>query len=197
MDLHGRSRQRGPGLEGMSAMKRGITLCILILLATGMLLVQVAFGAIAGAKDGYVTSAHARYTAELLREGSRSVIRIKGAGEKVAVPAGTYRLVAYSVSATHQGKEWRINGGLGPRGPKVEVRPGAVTPLKFGPPLTAKVSAKKTGDAVTFSFALTDSDGKAVSTGSISAGGRRIGPPKIEIRNAEGKVVTTGEFRYG
>ena len=144
---------------------------------------------------GYVTSPHADFTVDLA--GAGGMVTVRGKGEKVAVPAGKYRLAGWRVTADHEGATWVVSGKGYARRPLVEIVEGQDTVLEFGPPLTAGVFAKKRGGTYEFSLKMAAAGGVRLSAGDVKREGKRLPEPKFEVRDDKGKVVAQASFQYG
>lgn len=143
---------------------------------------------------GRVTCDHGSYAAELV--GANYVHRLEN-DLSAEVPAGTYKLGAHVIYAKDRaGTTWRLTGSGSPA--VLEVKRGETVPLKFGPPLTAEVTAVGKGPReYEFRVKLTGQGGAAYSPGSIWRENRRPDPPRLEVRAPSGQVVATGRFAYG
>lgn len=146
---------------------------------------------------GYVRVKAQNGMAELLSE-KDGTVQLAGEG-KHRVPVGSYRLVAGCVEATDaDGKTWQATGSGSWKHAHVDVAAGKSTNLVFGPPLLAKVDYKRSGpEQVAFSLKLTGAHGEEYSYGSFTCDGETLPPPRFEVRDRTGNMVTSGNFEYG
>jgi len=134
----------------------------------------------------------------VLLMGNVGSVKLSSLHHPTALPVGTYRIVQCVVQEQGtDGAAWRMANSMGKAGTTVTVVEGQTVQVPCGPPFTAKVSASKQGDAVSFRFDMTGQDGLAYSPATLTRNGQRLGAPKIVIRNEDGQILAQGAFRYG
>jgi hypothetical protein len=148
------------------------------------------------APSGYIKTHCASYSAELL--GEDGTVKLQGEA-RVKVPAGKYRLATCTAEAKDkEGKTWRLTGAGSWKHPEINVQAGKVTPLSFGPPLVAKVTYSRTNPSeIGFNLQLTGVRNEEYTAGGITRDGEGLPPPRFEVRDSKGDMVTSGSFQYG
>jgi hypothetical protein len=148
------------------------------------------------APSGYIKTQCASYSAELL--GEDGAVKLQGEAN-VKVPAGKYRLATCTAEAKDkEGNTWRLTGAGSWKHPEINVEAGKVTPLTFGPPLVAKITYSRTSPSeVGFNLQLTGVRNEEYSAGAIARNGEQLPPPRFEVRDSKGDMVTSGSFQYG
>ncbi len=148
----------------------------------------------------HVTVSHEKWNG-MITSGS-SIIALKGGAGPFAVPAGRYQVVSYTETVLVDVKEGRRSavlscspsksGGMG----KIQNLPaGETTELLVGSPVQVRVLAKARRRNVQLDFKMTDVAGLGIDYLLNSQEKRPT--PKVEIRDAKGKVVHSGAFEYG
>lgn len=116
-------------------------------------------------------------------------------GENALVPSGGYYVKSDKISATDAGgTNWSIVLRCDK---KFKVEPNAETELKFGPPLSMKVSYRgraAAGGALSIEAPVTGVGGEQYS---YVSSGKRLLAPKVTILDAGDKVVSSGNMEYG
>jgi len=148
------------------------------------------------APSGYIKTHCASYSAELL--GEDGAVKLQGEA-RVKVPVGKYRLATCTAEAKDkEGKTWRLTGTGSWKHPELNVEAGKTTPLTFGPPLVAKITYSRTNPSeIGFNLQLTGVRNEQYNAGSISRDGEPLPPPRFEVRDSKGDMVTSGNFQYG
>lgn len=149
------------------------------------------------AECGYVKVAHRNYSAELLGEDGA----LKLNARKAPAPVGKYQFVGCSFEARDdKDRLWRIVGrGHLKQGKHIEVEASRATKLNFGPPLIAKVSAARDGDAFQFNLSIKGQGGEKYSAGNfeVVGPGDSLPAPRVRVIDTAGKTVAEGRFEYG
>lgn len=151
--------------------------------------------ATATSAKGYVTGDFDRYVLDLVREGK--AFRATGSkAQPLELAVGAYAIdLCVFEKNDPNGVNWQITGI--PRGrASIEVGSNTTTPLTVGPPLKLALSATKSGDTVTFGFSIKGKAGELYAP-AIIRGNQALPPPGVEIRDAAGKVIARGQFKYG
>ncbi len=145
---------------------------------------------------GYVTSDYEAFSAQLVGDDGR--FTLTGGTEKVGLPVGEYRLSACTFAAKDDnGATWEIAGKGGTSRAVLKIRPGETTEVPFGPPLTVSISASKQGGAYSLGINITGKGGETYQVSEFRQSGRRLAPPRFEVRNDTGGVIARGRFEYG
>ena len=114
------------------------------------------------------------------------------------VPAGEYRFAGCSFEGEDDGGElWRVVGQGDWSQQAIEVDADGRTSVKFGLPLTAGITAARSGDSFNFVLQIKGQGGETYSAGSFLRGGGMLPAPRFEIRNGEGEIVASADFAYG
>lgn len=147
------------------------------------------------AAKGYVAGDFDRYILDLVREGK--AFRATGSkAQPIELAVGAYAIdLCVFEKNDPNGVNWQITGM--PRGKvSVDVGNNTTTQLAVGPPLKLALSATKSGDTVTFGFSIKGKAGELYAP-AIIRGNQALPPPGVEIRDAAGKVIARGQFKYG
>ncbi len=135
--------------------------------------------------------------------GEKHLLHLAGGDAPVAVPVDTYLVTRYQQwsEAAAAGERAHLRcTDFTTRGAKralVAVEAGKTADVEVGAPLTASVVARSRSDGkVSLSLSLTDAAQRTVSS-ILLPNGRRPTPPKVTIRDAEGKTVYTASLEYG
>jgi hypothetical protein len=152
------------------------------------------------AKLATLEVAHKDWAAKLA--GRRHVLNLRGSAEPMAVPADRYMVLEYREYAPVEGKEEPATfvATWGEPRPSKAVRwldaaAGKTIRAALGSPLTAGATAEVDGRLVKMRFLLRDAAGMEVD--GVSLPGESPRPIKVEIRDAAGKSVHSGQFAYG
>ena len=152
-------------------------------------------------------------------DGQRSVTMFEPP-ETVALPAGSYRLLAYQVlRADEWGDKWRVSARGSTETPFVDIGGAEATGLTFGEPFTPVVSAPRwsierwqrssgKSDELRLSFnvegvaqeLLSDlrrTEGKQTQIAMSRRSSYRPKEPSYRIIKTGGEVVASGSFEYG
>jgi len=126
-------------------------------------------------------------------------VNIQASDGKARVPAGRYgALVLALAKKDDSGALWRLQASR-PSGQLADftVPADGTLALEVGPPLVAKVTARKRGAGVQYlTLGLEGRAGESYTPGIIK-GNQRGAPPSFEIVSDENKVLQTGTFEYG
>lgn len=134
----------------------------------------------------------------VLVDGRSGRIELTNRDNPVRVPPGKYTVLASKAeSRDAEGAQWRLISQGAAIGSTVRVKAGTTVRVQCGPPLTAKLAARKGAGAVTFGFALRDAAGLAYTAKDITKNGRNISAPGVVVRDESGAVVAQGVFKYG
>ncbi|MBN1346455.1 MAG: hypothetical protein JXQ73_27450 [Phycisphaerae bacterium] len=121
--------------------------------------------------------------------------------EAVSVPSGRYTPSSVSLRMTKpnasQSDTWRLEcrgpfGGLG----GFQVRPGQLTVLQAGPPLTVKPVTNVRGRDVYVALLIVGQAGE-VYTPPVYKNERSLPLPRLKIVDAAGRTLNQGSFEYG
>jgi hypothetical protein len=147
---------------------------------------------------GSIATNQDSYSLELLSE-TTGTLKVLGGSGKVRVPADEYLMAQCSLSVEDEdGARWRIVGQGRFNQDAVVIKPSKTTSLTLGPPLVAKLSMTKKG-AREFSFdlAISGQGGESYTADNFARNGKTPPPPRLRVRDSEGKVVKIGSFEYG
>ena len=124
---------------------------------------------------------------------------LSGADGKWQVPEGRYTCQSLSITRTDaEGQVWTLSRmDPGPLA-KFEVRGGATTAIKIGPPLALKVDAvgPPSGGEIVLNLALAGNAGETYWVG-LEKGGLRLPAPKVKVLDASGKILAEGDSGFG
>jgi len=124
---------------------------------------------------------------------------LSGADGKWQVPEGRYTCQSLSITRTDaEGQVWTLSRmDMGPLA-KFEVRGGATTAFKIGPPLALKVDAvgPPSGGEIVLNLALAGNAGETYWVG-LEKGGLRLPAPKVKVLDASGKILAEGDSGFG
>ena len=154
---------------------------------------------------GYVRADCQKWQALLV--GRKYLIPVEGTRQPLPVPADQYAVRNYTEYA------WRRVRGEPARTARFtcsgrremylglarmyDVPAGKTTELKFGSPLTADLSVRKSGRTVRFALDLKGAGGAQVDSISVPPRSDRPEPPRIEVLDKAGKRLYQGSMRYG
>jgi hypothetical protein len=112
-----------------------------------------------------------------------------------SLPVGTYRIRRADLNrAGTGGGWWRLNAGGRSVSPATfEIRPGEMTRLGIGPPLTARATARKVGTGIQFDFTLIGREGMNYWVGR---GLDMAAPPKVKLAAKTGGWEKQFSFKY-
>ena len=130
--------------------------------------------------------------------GKKHVLTVSGSDKPVTIPADTYTMVQFAQDAKDDdGKEsWLVFDARWVSKKRIfKASPGQTVELAVGTPLTAKVECKVHGRAVSMNLKIVDASGEEGDYLVKSESGRP--DPKMEVFDAEGKKVYSGNFEYG
>jgi hypothetical protein len=125
--------------------------------------------------------------------------RLTGTGGKLSLPAGRYAVVSLELTKRDSGDLWSFQmakAGAGTLG-DFEIKPGATTTFKIGPPFQVRASMQRYGQNpfVTVGFELQGQGGE-LYTGAPKKNGKEAPEPGLRILNGAGQVVHSGQFAY-
>jgi len=151
--------------------------------------------ATAATARGYVAGDFDRYVLDLVREG-KAFRAIGTKAQPIELAAGAYAIdLCVFEKNDPNGTRWQITGM--PRSKvSVDIGNNTTTQLTVGPPLKLALSATKSGDTIAFGFSITGKAGEIYAP-AILRGNQALPPPGVEIRDAAGKVIARGQFKYG
>jgi endonuclease YncB( thermonuclease family) len=113
----------------------------------------------------------------------------------IRVPPGEYLLQSCEYRKKDaDGREWRVFGGKRGQAPPVVTRGGTLS-LGCGPPFRAAIQVRYTEGRLILAFDLTGRGGEHYY--GVERDGRRVSPPRFEVRNSKGEKVVAGRFKYG
>jgi len=135
--------------------------------------------------------------------GQKHLLYLAGGDEPVAVPVDTYLVTRYQQwsTATASGQRAHLKctdfTTRGAERAMVAVEAGKTAAVEIGSPLTASIHARsRSNGKVSLSLSLTDAAQRSVSSLTLP-NGRRPDPPKVTVRDADGKTVYTCALEYG
>ncbi|MGB2822855.1 MAG: hypothetical protein WBF17_17870 [Phycisphaerae bacterium] len=129
--------------------------------------------------------------------GEKYFLTVSGGREPVELPADSYRVQRYRLSAAEEQPGLRGPTIYGYQSEKaVDLPAGRTTRLGIGSPIRATIAATKNGGNVQFSLSQTDAAGSRIGTVMV-AGGKRPPNPEVEVVNGEGSIVYTAKLEYG
>jgi hypothetical protein len=105
-------------------------------------------------------------------------------------------VVSYTIDASaFAGPGTAVAANFGKGGSPVTVSNGGTSPLRFGAPFHASVTAERSGSKVTLSMAVVGTGGEKCTNMYVKG----VHPPRslFVIKDANGKVVHQGSFEYG
>ena len=121
-----------------------------------------------------------------------------GDSQQWQLPAGKYtaRLLELSRTDSTAGrwaiKGYRETGKLN----NFEIHPGETLPIKVGPPLLVKTTAEQQGNNIMIGVDLEGQAGEIYGA-QITRNSRPLPPPRFQLVDESGKVLASGEFKYG
>lgn len=77
-----------------------------------------------------------------------------------------------------------------------EIHPGETLPIKIGPPLLVKTTAEQQGNNIMIGVDLEGQAGEIYGA-QITRNSRPLPPPRFRLVDESGKVLASGEFKYG
>ncbi len=186
-------------------MKRCAARAIGPVLTTGVLVVLVASCATtpvpeasrpATADAGYVTSDMDRFMARLYSDSES--IEVEGqSGDKIPVPPGTYRIGPCGVQRKDASGAYWSAAGSGVASKTLTINANETTSLPLGPPFKVLLQTGRSGSEITFGVTIEGRGGERYAPGGIYRGRERPQAPGVIIKDASGKTVAEGRFRYG
>ena len=143
---------------------------------------------------GCVVNSSPAYRATLFSPDYGVVIIGGTKDQKLPMPEGTWKVVAYSIEAA--GARTAMTATFGADSPPITVSKGGTTKLPFGAPLRTVVTAARGGtDKVWLSLAIAGVSGERCT--NLSINGKSPPKPQFVIKNKDGKVVQQGSFEWG
>jgi len=114
--------------------------------------------------------------------------------QKLPLPEGAWKVVAYSIEAA--GARTSMTAAFGADSPPITVSKGGTTKLPFGTPLRAVVTAARgEGNNVSLSLTIVGVGGERCT--NLTINGSRPPKPKFVIMDKDGKTVHQGSFEWG
>jgi hypothetical protein len=132
----------------------------------------------------------------LLLEGPEGVLHLHCKGQETPIPVGDYRLVScrYQVRGT-PGTTWEFSGKVS-QGEAIQVLRESITPVAIGPPFVARVKVSGSSNDFDLGMVVRGAGGEECDL-FRSTGGQQPPPPRVHIRNAQGREIATLDFHYG
>lgn len=147
---------------------------------------------------GYVTNSSPAYRAVLFND-DYGVLTLSGMkDQKVALPAGTWKVASYTIDATAftGGSRTAVTASFGEDAAAVTVSKGETAKIPFGAPFKASVSASHArGRGVYLSLSIVGAAGERCT--SFYVNGSRPPAPRFVIKDKQDKIVRQGAFEYG
>ncbi len=126
--------------------------------------------------------------------------RLTGYGGTLRLPAGRYSMVTLELAEEDSEGRWTFQMAKGGAGPlkDFEIRPGATTAFKIGPPFQLRTSMQRYGQNpfVTVGLELEGQGGERYSA-VAKVNGKEAPEPALKIIDGAGQVVHAGQFAYG
>jgi hypothetical protein len=171
-------------------MKTATALMLLLFITAGLLYAQGSPPPLpAGVKPGFITIPSGEFSLMMTGEKGR-YFSVDSKNRRVELPPGEYTLYVVSLRKKDKsGREWSISSKYLSR--PMKVFEGKVTTLRFGEPL--KASVRKVGKEL--NFEITGSSGEGYTYFAVKK--TRLEPPSFTITDPSGKVIESGQFKYG
>lgn len=112
-----------------------------------------------------------------------------------SLPVGSYAMDLARVQYPTPQGTWRISF-LKRDGKDLIVEAGKTTELPIGPPFKLNLQISEFSQKYSFKLTLSDGYGNIVK-GILNEMGKHPSPPKLQIVDAEGKVLDSQEAHYG
>jgi hypothetical protein len=151
--------------------------------------VQLSLGSVAGSGSAFRA---------VLTNDEYGVVTITGKkDEKVALAAGTWKLINYTLDATRgNGGRTAVEAAYANAPPSVVVKKGETAKLPFGSAFHPVVTATRMDKAkVYLGLEIVGSGGERCR--GIFVNGSRPPKPHFTIKDKDGKIVQEGDFEYG
>jgi hypothetical protein len=144
-----------------------------------------------------LTSSYPRFGLVLV--GDHGIFPIEAKNGVARVPAGQYKVAAWSLEQRAPSGNWSVQGaGTAPGSPMPEltVTENERASFQLKAPLIAKVTPQKfTPGAMDFSLSLTTSSGENIQ--GVTVNGRQPEEPMLQLLDEGGKEVAKLKFHYG
>ena len=124
--------------------------------------------------------------------------RLEGSGGPWRLPAGRYGVVSLELTRRESGGRWTFDLGKGGAGQLAdfEIRPGQTTRFQIGPPFQIHSSMQRLGQDVVVSFELEGQGGERYIP-AVKKDGTVAPEPAFKVMDGAGRVVQSGQFKYG
>jgi len=124
--------------------------------------------------------------------------RLEGAGGPWRLPAGRYGAVSLELTRRESGGRWTFDLGKGGAGQLAdfEIRPGQTTRFQVGPPFKIHSAMQRLGQDVVVSFELEGQGGERYIP-AVKKDGTVAPEPAFKVIDGSGRVVRSGQFKYG
>ena len=129
--------------------------------------------------------------------GPLGAVTLHAGADRIEVPAGTYRCMLGNLERRDEaGEVWQIRSRAESTFKQFNVPEAEITPVPCGEPLILTALATKNGQRYSFGLDLRGHGDEAYYP-RIWREGHPIVPPRLIIRDMQGKVVAQEKFRYG
>jgi hypothetical protein len=131
----------------------------------------------------------------LLLEGPEGLLHLRCKAPETPVPVGNYRLVSCRYQVRGMPGTWEFSGKVSQRG-AIQVRRESITPVAIGPPFVARVEVSGSSNDFDLGMVVRGAGGEECDL-FRSSGGQQPPPPRVHIRNAQGREIAALDFHYG
>jgi hypothetical protein len=129
-------------------------------------------------------------------QGPQGEIRLRPVLGKVAVPAGTFKVVSGTFTVKDADRKlWTYSTSSSKAG-RIQVRPGLRTTYHAAGPFTLEITVREYPSERLITLSLANRAGDPLAD-IADAKGQKPPGPQLVLKNAEGKVVKTLPFSYG
>ena len=139
---------------------------------------------------GKIRLQHATSSGVLI--GERNVLAVKGAKDGIDVPADRYTFLKYN---ERYGRA-QFSSRLRLPAEVFEVKPGEITEVACGSPLTAWIAVQQRRGEVLLDLKIADSLGGELNE-IVDAAGQKPAPPTVKVTDASGTEIYSAKMSFG
>jgi hypothetical protein len=121
---------------------------------------------------------------------------LKGSDGKLQAPAGFYQPFRLALEKRNRGGRWTLTAEDTGTLKGFDVEAGQTTSVKFGPPLTFKADARRSGQTVSLGITAFGQAGERYPV-SANLNGKRQDAPAVQVTAEDGTRLASGRFKYG